>query len=73
MNLATIDLGIIFDPHPFTRVTNFIVTFLTPNLFCLVILLLFTGVPEPASCLIPPHAPTRGFYESCWTFWELWI
>ena len=74
MDLTTIDLGIVLDPRPLTRVIDFIVTSLTPNLFCLVILLsLFAGIPESVSCWLPPHAPTRGFYESCWTFWDLWI
>lgn len=46
---------------------------LTATLFMVAILLvLFLLVPAPRDCLIPPNAPTRGFYERCWTFWELW-
>lgn len=47
----------------------------TLNLFLFLVALLLLLVwltPPAADCLIPPHAPTRGFYQHCWTFWELW-
>lgn len=46
---------------------------LTLTLFCAVILLaMFAVVPAPESCWIPPNASTRGVYEKCWGYWELW-
>ena len=42
-------------------------------LLCAAILLLMIYfVPEPQSCWIPPNAPTRGIYDACWEFWDLW-
>jgi hypothetical protein len=42
-------------------------------LLCAVILLLmFYFVPPPESCWLPPNASTRGIYETCWGFWDLW-
>ena len=42
-------------------------------LLCAAILLLMIYfVPEPQSCWIPPSAPTRGIYGSCWDYWDLW-
>ena len=42
-------------------------------LLCVVLLLILIWLTPPAAdCFIPMHAPTRGFYESCWGFWEIW-
>lgn len=41
------------------------------NLFllCAAILAVMVAViPEAQECFIPPNAPTRGFYEACWSF-----
>ena len=47
----------------------------TLNLFLLIaalFLLLAWLIPPATDCWIPPNAPTRGFYEACWTSGELW-
>lgn len=41
-------------------------------LLCLAILgVLIALIPEPEQCWIPPNAPTRGFYGSCWAYSEI--
>jgi len=50
-----------------------LVTKITVWLLCAVILLLMAYfLPEPQACFVPPNAPTRGLYDSCWGFWDLW-
>lgn len=50
-----------------------LVTKVTLWLLCAAILLLMVYfVPEPQACFVPPNAPTRGLYDSCWGFWDLW-
>ena len=41
-------------------------------LLCVVLLILMGWLALPAQdCWIPPGAPTRAFYEKCWTFDEV--
>lgn len=41
-------------------------------LLCLAILAVLVAViPKAQTCYLPPNAPTRGFYEACWTFEEI--
>lgn len=45
------------------------------NLFLFVValfLLLVWLIPPASNCWLPPNSPTRGFYQSCWGFWEIW-
>jgi hypothetical protein len=43
-------------------------------LLCLAILAVMVWViPEPESdCWLPANAPTRGIYEDCYSFWQIW-
>ena len=41
-------------------------------LFAALFALIVLAIPEPETCFIPPNAPTRGFYESCWSESFLW-
>ena len=41
-------------------------------LFAALFALIVLAIPEPETCWIPPNAPTRGFYESCWPESFLW-
>ena len=43
------------------------------NLFWIVLTAaVLAAVPTAADCWLPVAAPTRGFYEACWGFWEIW-